>query len=295
MEGFIKRFINLFYLFYNMISEKGVLDFTKKMILLGDIVIFVLILFFIYLSFFTGSSNSIQVYNLDEGSERRVNIVELDSADLSEGREVSLDSDTGAWVYADEKYYTFELSEISPNSGRASLYIENLPLNVVFETDQERSFDLNSDGYYDVSVYLKDVSQAGASFLFKESSEKVQTGDSFAFWLDYLQGTASKSVERQNYFALIFYSLVFVILLVVLYTAIPIIKDYLKLKKIKGRKSYSEVLKYLVKQFNENKKYDSDKAKRIYKRIRFIYSNLNPKDKKKFKSTFEKIKKEVSE
>ena len=54
-------------------------------------------------------------------------------------------------------------------------------------------------------------------------------------------------------------------------------------------------MKYLVKQFNENKKYDSDKAKRIYKRIRFIYSNLNPKDKKKFKSTFEKIKKEVSE
>jgi len=277
-----------------MISEKKVMDFTKKVILMGDVAVFIIILIFIYLAFFTGGSNSVRIYGLDNSSEINTDIVELDSSELRAGKEVILKGNNKAWVNANEKYYTFELSEIFLDSGKASLYIENLPLSVIFEKDQQRNFDLDSDGYYDVSVYLKEVSSSGSSFLFKQTNKKVETSDSFVYWFDYLNGNIGKGVERQNYLLWIFYVMVIILLVFILFSLIPLLRNYLKVRKIKGRKDYCQVMKYLINQFHENKRYNQDKALRIYERIRFIYSNLNEKDQKKYKSTIEKVEKEVS-
>lgn len=273
--------------------DKGVIWSKLKIVVFG-LLVFLLSFFLFYVYVFAFDYNSVATYQLNTEADREVNIVELSSVDIQDGKKVVLNPSLEAWVYMNDKYYSFELSEIFPSSNKASLYISEIPLNVVFEKGQERRFDLDSDGYYDVSIYLNKISLQEAEFLFRTSGGVVSTGDNVMMWFDNFQGLVSDDLERHNYLLLIFFVLIAILIVFIFYFSIPYFKSYFRAKKIRARKSYSEVMDFLIKEFNQAKRNNKQKAFRIYRRIDFVYRNLSGEEKVDFFDRYDKIDKEVN-
>lgn len=273
--------------------DKEVVLSRLKVVLFG-LFVFVLSFLVFYVYVFSYDYNSVSTYTLDTESDRDVNILELSSNEISDGKKIDLNPSLEAWISMEGNYYSFALSETFPSSDKASIYVKELPLNVVFEKGQERKFDLNSDGYYDVSIYLNSVSVREAEFLFQKTDGEVSAGDSVMRWFDNFQGLVSEDVERHNYLLLIFFVLIALLLVFVIYFSIPYVRSYIHLRKIKKRKSYSEVMGFLIKEFDSSKRKDKVKAKRIYSRMKFVYDNLKPQAKFKFNKNMERVGAEVN-
>ncbi len=251
--------------------------------------IFILIMFFlvvgiIYFSPPTGKNSLITVgvgdFDLDEDLISTLNI----SIFASE-RELELSKNIPVNLNFEGDIYQVELVKVLPERNRTGIFFSDFDLGFTFHMDQERKIDINSDGFYDISLKLEDVYEGKALFLVEGIKEEKSTTGDIGLILDRLRGDVQEKTIIQDY--IIMAILVLVLLAVLIHLYLAYLVPYMKNKELMETDKPKDALKYLHKEIKKKK--DPNEKKKIYSRIQHLYGYLSKKEKKKAESIMKEV------
>ncbi len=95
---------------------------------------------------------------------------------LAEGYDISLGENYEVQFQISEQSHTLKVDSVSTTS--ATITISSEPITLELNLSETKKVDLDSDGYYDLSVYLKEIKFSKANFILTSINEEVVNGDS---------------------------------------------------------------------------------------------------------------------
>ncbi|MFZ5955072.1 MAG: hypothetical protein ACOYT4_01485 [Nanoarchaeota archaeon] len=152
--------------------------------------------------------------------------------------------------------------------------------------------NLDNDQYYDVSIYLRSLSNKSALIQVSSINEKI----GFADVIDEKIKTMTFDLEKINRIQTISIILILLILIaIILYLIKSFFLPWIKLKNKIEEQDPEDVLTYLIEEANnlmdENKKKE---AKKVFSRINMLYNYMTKENKRKYAKKIKDVERYIN-
>jgi cold shock CspA family protein len=132
-------------------------DSTNKLILWSVFgVIFIILIAIVFLFIF-----------LNKGAED----IEISNSEVANGKTIELIEDQKVLFEIDDEEHSLEVNSVRENSVRITIW--SSPITLTLTRGEEKKFDLDDDGVYDLKVKLVSLDEEGADFEIKEIDEVI--------------------------------------------------------------------------------------------------------------------------
>jgi len=99
----------------------------------------------------------------------------ISSNEFSQGASLQLKENTEAKFMLDNQEHTIKVNSVGNNF--VNLIIQSSPIKVSLEVGEEKKFDLDNDGFYDIQVRLKSIANSIPEIYIKKIHESPCTGN----------------------------------------------------------------------------------------------------------------------
>ncbi|MFH1521845.1 MAG: hypothetical protein ABIF18_02710 [archaeon] len=124
----------------------------------------------------SNTSSASYTITASSSSSTFVPIYRPSESKLSEGYDISLGKNYQVNFRISEQDHILKVNNISTAS--ATITISSDPITLEINIGETKKVDLDDDGYYDLSIYLKDIKFSKANFILTSISEAVSSSDS---------------------------------------------------------------------------------------------------------------------
>jgi hypothetical protein len=199
--------------------------------------------------------------------------IEKTLEDISEGQETNISLGSSLKFLINDAEHKIIPVKINQDINSVKVYFDKIIEDLTI--DKEKKIDLDSDGFYDIDVTLKSISENETEMFIQSINEKTGLIDSLYLKIKEFE----KSSRKQSI------TIIIILSILIILVAYLFIKTYLTpaihKRKINAREKPIDVIKDMISEIKDIK--DKDYAKRYYERIMHLYKYIDEEDKKELK------------